>query len=312
VRVRRVEAAVIPAPGPHGGDGHRLARALGITPDAVLDLSFSVNPFAPDVAELVAAHAGATRAYPDPSDAIGALADALDVEADRLLLTNGGAEAIALVAAEWPVGRVEGPEFSLYERHLRACAPDARVWRSNPNNPTGRLACAGERADVWDESFYPLATGSWTRGDDAVIVGSLTKVFACPGVRVGYLIAPDADRARRFARHQPEWSVNALACAIVPELVKLADLPGWRDAIASTRRELAAALWSAGLRPDPSDANYLLVRDAPGLRDHLARRAVLVRDTASFGLPGGVRIAVPHPNDLDRFVNALEGYVWTP
>ncbi|HEY7134186.1 MAG TPA: aminotransferase class I/II-fold pyridoxal phosphate-dependent enzyme [Acidimicrobiia bacterium] len=303
---------MIPEPGRHGGDGHRLAHALGIAPDAVLDLSFSVNPFAPDVGELVAAHTAAARTYPDPSHAIGALADVLIVDGDRLVLTNGGAEAIALVAAEWPVGRVEGPEFSLYERHLRGSAPHAHVWRSNPNNPTGRLARAGEQADVWDESFYPLATGSWTRGDDAAVVGSLTKVFACPGLRAGYLVAPDAATARRFARHQPEWSVNALACAVVPELLKLADLSGWRDAIAAVRRELTAVLSSTGLRPDPSDANYLLVRDAPGLRDHLARRAVLVRDTASFGIPRGIRIAVPHPNDLDRLANALEGYEWTP
>ena len=52
-------ATAIPAPGAHGGDGPRLARALGISPDAVLDLSASLNPCAPDVAGLVARHASA-------------------------------------------------------------------------------------------------------------------------------------------------------------------------------------------------------------------------------------------------------------
>jgi len=59
-------------------------------------------------------------------------------------------------------------------------------------NPTGLLAGQSETAAVWDEAFYALATGSWTRGDvaaGATVVGSLTKLFACPGLRVGYVLA---------------------------------------------------------------------------------------------------------------------------
>ena len=52
---------MIPPPGPHGGDGARLAAALGVDPAAVLDLSLSVNPVAPDAAEVVA----------KPVDAVG-------------------------------------------------------------------------------------------------------------------------------------------------------------------------------------------------------------------------------------------------
>ena len=57
-------------------------------------------------------------------------------------------------------GRVEEPEFSL---HPRGSATGPR-WRSNPHNPTGRLAGPEERAEVWDEAFYPLATGSLDHG----------------------------------------------------------------------------------------------------------------------------------------------------
>lgn len=298
-----------PAPGPHGGDGARLAAELDVPVDEVLDLSLSLNPCAPDVAELVRRHASAVGRYPDHDAATAALAAAIGVEPDRLVLTNGGAEAIALVAAELPVGDVDECDFSLYRRHLARVEAGAPRWRSNPNNPTGRLAGGEERAAVWDEAFYPLATGAWTRGDpDAVVVGSLTKVFACPGLRAGYALTPDADSATRLRARQPEWAVNALTCAVLPELLAATDLPVAAAAVRRLRGHLEVVLREHGLEPDPSDANFVLVRDCPGLRDHLAERGVLVRDTASFDLPGGVRAAVPDPAGLERLDRALGGF----
>jgi len=71
---RVVTGFVAPRPGPHGGDGARLAAALGIDPDEVLDLSVSLNPCAPDVAPLVVAHARVVDRYPDADAATCALA----------------------------------------------------------------------------------------------------------------------------------------------------------------------------------------------------------------------------------------------
>lgn len=275
-------------PGPHGGDGARLAAALGVDPAAVLDLSASLNPLAPDPGEVVGKHLDALRRYPDPARATAALAVAMGVDPDRLLLTNGGAEAIALLGAELG-GRVEEPDFSLYPR-----GDSGPLWRSNPHNPTGRLARGG--ADVWDEAFYPLATGRWTSGEP-LVVGSLTKLLACPGLRVGYVLG--ATRLR-----QPAWSVNGLVCAALPDLLGAVDLHTWAAAIAGLRRRLVQVLRGAGLDPEPSDANFVLVR-APGLRDRLAPHGILVRDCASFGLSDHVRIAVPGEAGLDRLEEVL-------
>ena len=116
----------VPPPGPHGGDGHAVAAALGVDPASVLDLSVSLNPFAPDVRALALGHLDTLGRYPDPARANRAHAAAVGVDAGRVVLTNGGSEAIALVAGELGPGSVDEPDFSLYRRHL----PAVRVlWR---------------------------------------------------------------------------------------------------------------------------------------------------------------------------------------
>jgi histidinol-phosphate/aromatic aminotransferase/cobyric acid decarboxylase-like protein len=298
---------IAPPPGPHGGDGPRLAQALGIDPSRVLDLSASVNPVAPDIRPVAARHLDRLRAYPDPGPATAMLARAIGVDAHRLLLTNGAAEAIALVAAHVGRGSVEDPEFSLYRRHLPVVDPAGPRWRSNPHNPSGRLAPAEEEAAVWDEAFWPLSTGTWTRGDadhGAIVIGSLTKLFACPGLRIGYVLAPDAETTAAIGDIQPRWALSGLAAAVLPELVAGADLEGWCEQIKVLRTELARLLEKNGLEPEPSDANWVLAH-APDLREHLAGHAIAVRDCTSFGRPGTVRIAVPDQAGLDRLAQAL-------
>ena len=291
---------MIPREGAHGGDGPAVARALGLDPDAVLDLSQSLNPFAPDVTALARAHLGALRRYPEIARGEAALAAALGVDVERVVLTNGGAEAIALVAAERGGSVVAEPEFSLHPRGERGPR-----WASNPRNPTGLLAAADEQADVWDEAFYPLATGAWTRGDTgATVVGSLTKVFACPGLRIGYALARSRAEADALRARRPAWSVNTLALAVLDDLLHSADLVVWHRAIGEQRAALTAVLQAHGLEPEPSDAPWVLVK-APGLRGRLAVHGVVVRGCSSFGLPDHARVAVPDDDGLARLDIAL-------
>jgi histidinol-phosphate/aromatic aminotransferase/cobyric acid decarboxylase-like protein len=291
-----------PAPGSHGGDVLRIARALGCDPDTLLDLSASLNPAAPDVPALALGHLDSLRRYPDATDARRSLAEAIDVAPEELLLTNGGAEGIALLAQALG-GQVSEPEFSLHPRGDGA----APRWRSNPHNPTGRLAGPDERAEVWDEAFYPLATGRWTRGDNHAIavVGSLTKLYECPGLRLGYVIA-DPGLIAELAENQAHWSVGSLAVALVPELLALTDLAHWSDQIRRLRGDLCALLERHGLVPQPSQANFVLCRCPAGLRDDLLLQGVMVRDCTSFGLPDHLRIGVPDDEGLSRLDAALD------
>lgn len=294
------------APGPHGGDVERIAASLGRPVEEVLDLSASLNPLAPDARPALRAALDSVDHYPDDTRATAALAEAIGVDPARLVLTNGGAEAIALVARHRPVGWADECDFSLYRRHLERLDPAGPRWRSDPHNPTGRLAAPDDLADIRDEAFYLLATGTWTRGDrDATVLGSLTKAWAIPGIRVGYVLARDGDEADAIRALRPRWSVNGLVCAALPGLLELAEPLRWRDGIAELRSQLRELLGRHGFDAEPSDAPYLWVPSAAGLRDRLLPEGVVVRHGATFGHPDAVRIAVPDADGLERLERAL-------
>jgi len=295
---------LLPA-GAHGGDGARLAEALGVPPDQILDLSASLNPVAPDPRPILECHLDAIGRYPDPVPATDAMAAALGASPGAVLLTNGGAEAIALLANELESGWVDEPDFSLYRRHLHRLDPTGPKWRSNPHNPSGRLAAPTDTADVWDEAFWPLATGTWTRGDEnATVIGSLTKLLACPGLRIGYVYSADEDLVAQLKDRQPQWSLNGLAADALPDLLETVDLMTWAKETARLRDELGDTLERHGFTPQPSDANWVLLH-APDLRDRLAPHGICIRDCTSFGLAGTVRIAVPNDEQRTRLEKAL-------
>jgi histidinol-phosphate/aromatic aminotransferase/cobyric acid decarboxylase-like protein len=158
---------------------------------------------------------------------------------------------------------------------------------------------------VWDEAFWQLATGTWTRGDtDSWRLGSLTKLWACPGLRIGYAIAPDEAAAKALRGMQPQWSVSTLAATVVEQLVETSDLTGWSAEVSRRRRELVTVLRGFGLDVTDTDACWVLV-NRPDLRRDLLPHGVIVRDCASFGMPGVHRIAVPDDRAAERLQAAL-------
>ena len=301
----------------HGGRVVEAARRLGCRVEEVLDLSANLNPFAPDVAAVVAEvvrdEPWRVTAYPDERDATSALATAIGVDGDRVVLTNGAADAIAVLATLRPVGDVVDPEFSLYRRHLAEVRPGAERWRSDPSVPEGRLAvgrdepaAASGAGTVWDESYHGLATGRWTApGRRGWRLGSLTKVWRCPGLRLGYVLAPTARDASAFRRRRPAWAVGGVGLAVIERLVPATDLPAWSRSIVVARGDLVDVLSGRGLDVVDTDAPWVLVRDAGHLVRPLLERRVLVRELTGFGRPGHLRVAVPDASGLDRLAGAL-------
>lgn len=221
----------------------------------------------------------------------------------------------------------EEADFRLDFRELEArLSGGEAVFLGRPNNPTGdvfdaealRTLAARHPGSVFvvDEAFgdFVEAFDSLTqrRPANVVVLLSLTKAFAIPGLRLGCAVA-DAETARRIRELLPPWNVNALAQAVGAEALRDAEyLSRTRAYVAERRAELAAALSALpGLRVYPGAADFLLVRsdglDAPELAQRLLRRGVAIRVCANFeGLDARYfRVAVRTERENERLLRAL-------
>lgn len=196
------------------------------------------------------------------------------------------------------------------------------VFLCNPNNPTGTLlppTAVGELADavpdslvVVDEAYRqfvdePPPSASLLGRSNVVLLRSLTKDYALPGLRLGYALAP-ASICAALDRVRPPWSVNAVAQAAgLAALREPAHLEEARAEVRRARTYLSAVLGALGLPVLPSAANYLLVKvgDARSVRAALLRRGVCVRDCTSFGLPEYVRVGLRTLPECEQLVAAF-------
>lgn len=210
--------------------------------------------------------------------------------------------------------------------------PGDVVIFSNPGNPAGCrvppseiLALADAVREVGatvvvDEAFADFCPGASVlreaaESSDLVVLRSLTKFYAIPGLRLGFLVA-SPERARSVMGRQVPWSVNTLAQEAGIYCLGRTD---WADRTLSYVAEERACLADGlarlpGLGPLPSEANYLLVRvspPAPHVReiyDRSARRGVLIRHCGSFGLGESyLRVAVRTRSENERLLEVLGG-----
>ncbi len=294
----------------HGGNVYEVSRMLGVDPLSITDLSATLNPFAPDLGRLIkqAVDMRYHRRYPDEHDASKELADSIGISPNQLLLTHGGSEAISLVARACGRGYCDHPEFSLYERYLPEIDTNGVKFRSNPRNPTGELAATSERAGVWDEAFYQMATGQWTRRDfdgGSYVLGSLTKLLACPGIRMGYVICPDEEPIQSIKLYRPEWTFGGIECYVLANVLNSCDIEGWSRMLTEATHDLADLLSSYGLGVDHRDAPWVLVRGVDDLDRRLIEHGVLIRDCTNFNMPGTYRISACRGMEMERLDRAL-------
>ena len=108
-----------------------------------------------------------------------------------------------------------------------ALRPSDLVILGQPNNPTGLLcdpdglrnlaAIFPQTTFVMDESFLAFTAGTQSliidRPSNVIVLMSLTKFFAIPGLRLGLAVA-EREIIAGLQKILPPWSVNALAQAV--------------------------------------------------------------------------------------------------
>ncbi|SMO73768.1 L-threonine O-3-phosphate decarboxylase [Melghirimyces algeriensis] len=214
------------------------------------------------------------------------------------------------------------------------------AYLGHPNNPTGLtipyrqlLAVAEEAAIagtvlVIDEAFLDFVPDGQAHSllsrlmdfPTTVLLRSMTKFYALPGLRLGWGVA-SPDWIRRIEAHQVSWSINGLAqlageAALTDQFFEKAThrwLSVERDFLMDGLQKLS------GVRPIPGEVNYFLLKldssvleGSAGvsrrLQKALGERGILIRDCSTYpGLDDTyVRVAVRSRKENALLLQKLE------
>ncbi len=203
------------------------------------------------------------------------------------------------------------------------------VFLGHPNNPDGGLLDYDEvialvkefprTIFVIDEAFGEFVphfkSFSTSEFNNIIVMHSLTKIFALPGLRMGVGIAP-VHLADAIAHLQPFWSVNTLALEVGWHALQDSEfICKSREWITARRHELRNSLSAfPQLSVYSAAANYLLCRICKGVNNPqhfykaLLDRGVAVRNCANYtGLDSTwFRVAVRNRKEQAALINALQ------
>jgi threonine-phosphate decarboxylase len=201
------------------------------------------------------------------------------------------------------------------------------VYMCTPNNPTGIMP---EREDllavirkagnvgcdvVLDEAFIDFIDESKSfipKLNDflhVIVVRSMTKMYAIPGIRLGYVVAhPDIIAALKSTA--PHWNVNGMAAAIGAVCLGEA---AYREAAirhAWTEREkMTAFLKQFDCAVTDSEANFLSFKpqDAGGLYKDMLAKGIVLRHSENFrGMDGRwLRIGMKSEAEMEELRREL-------
>lgn len=316
------------------------------------DFSVTTNALgAPDSAVVAAVRSLVSdiHHYPaaDTHEATDALSNFIQWPADRLLIGNGASEFIDLVMKVLPPGPFKpGPYKAAYMEYNRAAkAADRTVLPAfsdeqaavtvliHPNSPTGDCmsldgirsmlnSCPG--ALVIDESFMPFLGPDWRQHsalslidefpDRLLVLASWTKLWACPGIRLGSISA-SRDWIKKIKKMQTPWSCNSPAQAFMTAAsndMKYMEktwtvLPKWRSV---TERRVKHLGWFVN-ENSPSWVPWVFAslpdaKTAEIASDVAQAAGCPVRLCASFGVPECIRIGIRRPEHQDVLFRAWE------
>ena len=292
---------------------------------------------------------------PEPYTLEACLARCHRLPAEAVCVTNGATEAIYLTAQTFRGTNtaIVQPTFSEYADACRMhghrvtslyrlpaesegyrLPEEVRMlWLCNPNNPTGTVVEKEYLATlishnpqvcfVIDQSYEfftlrPLfSAAEAAEFPNVLLLHSMTKRYAVPGLRLGYVTgAPHL--LHRLRTNRMPWSVNALAVEAGHYLLQH---PGeYRmdiQALLTERRRVTDALEAlGGVEVLPTDTHYFLARLQQGtaaqLKEFLAtRHGLLIRDASNFeGLDARYfRIAIQTEEENNLLIEGIHEWI---
>jgi histidinol-phosphate aminotransferase len=202
------------------------------------------------------------------------------------------------------------------------------IYLANPNNPTGTAFRVEEFSEflasvpdgvlvVLDEAYIHYAPSlnlgsspeAYRRRKNLLILRTFSKVYGLAGMRIGYSIGhPEL----LSAMNRLKTPFNTSGTAQAGALAALDDREHVERCIstnASERKRLSERLAKLGLRPVPSETNFIFMDvgpEAKGICDELLRLGVIVRPLAWMGFSEAIRISVGTAEENDKCLAAME------
>lgn len=220
--------------------------------------------------------------------------------------------------------------FCLDVRILDVLAEDTDLlFLANPNNPVGnriapellekiiRHCLEKDIIVVLDECFIEF-TEEWERYTflqrvkefpNLIVVRAFTKIFAIPGVRLGYLVCGDPVLLGKIEEQLPEWNLSVFAQkAGVAAAKETAYRRKSVEQVRTERELLEQGLQKMGIAVYSAAANYLLFYTDDPLWEELLKQGILIRDCSNYrGLSKGYyRIAVKQREENEKLLAAIE------
>lgn len=189
------------------------------------------------------------------------------------------------------------------------------IFICNPNNPTGQLTdkmlleriishCKSTNTVVVvDECFIDFVENKekysvnemLKKYDNLIILKAFTKIYAMPGIRLGYLLASDKELLNSIKNGIQPWSVSVVAQkAGVAALDEVEYLNETLNQLKCEKDFLLEQLDTFGYEVYGSAANFIFFKGEANLFQQLLPEGIMIRDCSNFsGLDQGYfRIAV--------------------
>ncbi len=236
----------------------------------------------------------------------------------------------ALEEIECTVDRLflkEENNFCVTADILEMLTPDVNIlFLCSPNNPTGNLIplkllkkISGKCMEnnivfVCDECFMGFAENGEMYSlkqcinKNSIILKAFTKLYAMPGLRLGYALCGSDNTAEKIHHSGQFWSVSVPAQAAgIAAAAEKKYVCKTIDYVKKEREFLRCKLQKFGIKVFPSAVNYLLFKADKRLDDRLIEKGILIRNCANYrGLGEGFyRIAVRTHEENKRLLTAV-------